>query len=279
MNGKRYIGAADLVQSAVMHAKDSSMGCRTITEQNDECPICHDTGWEFYKDEAGTERTRKCSCGLIDKRIMDRQRAYADIPEMFKRYTLQNFGTSVYKDREAIKKVSDTSVYWFRNLDSMLGDGVGLYISSHIKGSGKTRYAASVANELMNEYGYPVKFATSIQIINEIKATWNDNSTISESQLLNQLKTIKFLVLDDFGTETVKDWISERYYFIINERYVNNLPTIYTSNWHIDELKYDDRITNRILEKSIQINFPEESVRGMIAKQREMEMNNQRKEE
>jgi DNA replication protein DnaC len=39
-------------------------------------------------------------------------------------------------------------------------------------------------------------------------------------------------------------------------------------------LDYDDRITNRILEKTIQVVFPEESIRKIIAEQREREILN-----
>lgn len=250
------------------------MTSQKSTSQGEEyrCQKCDDTGWEFFTDEEGVKRTRKCSCGLIDRELMNRQRTYAEIPEAFKDYRLDSFKTSIYKDQAIIAEASKTIRYWFQNLDKMMNEGIGLYISSSTKGSGKTRMAASIANELMIENGYPVKFATSIQILTEIRSTWDKTSGTSESRLLNQLTSIKVLVLDDFGTETVKDWIGERFYHIINERYVRNLPTIYTSNKRLDKLDYDDRITNRILEKTIQVVFPEESVRTMIAIQREQEM-------
>ena len=37
---------------------------------------------------------------------------------------------------------------------------------------------------------------------------------------------------------------------------------MYTSNLSLDDLRYDDRITNRIKERTFQLPFPEESVRG-----------------
>ena len=39
----------------------------------------------------------------------------------------------------------------------------------------------------------------------------------------------------------------------------------YTSNLSLDDLRYDDRITNRIKERTFQLPFPEESVRELIA--------------
>ena len=63
-----------------------------------------------------------------------------------------------------------------------------------------------------------------------------------------------------------KAWISERFYQIINSRYMDKKVTIYTSNSGIESLGYDDRIVNRIKERSFVLPFPEESVRDKIAK-------------
>lgn len=41
--------------------------------------------------------------------------------------------------------------------------------------------------------------------------------------------------------------------------------TIFTSNYPLEKLEYDDRITNRMKEVSYLIAFPEESVREKIA--------------
>lgn len=235
-----------------------------------KCGKCHDTGYIIVRED-GHNVAKECDCGWLKDRDFERQMKFAEIPEAFKDVRMNTFHASYYKDRATINEVIRRVNYWIDNRQKMIEDGMGLYIVSDTKGSGKTRLAASIANKLMYEDGLPVKFATSIQIINEIKATWNEDG-MSESQYLNQLTRIKVLVLDDFGTENVKDWIAERVYHIVNERYVNKLPTIFTSNKTYSRLAYDDRITNRIIERSIEVSFPEESIRLMIAKQREQEM-------
>lgn len=143
---------------------------------------------------------------------------------------------------------------------------MGLYLYSNTKGSGKTRMAVSVANELIYDKKIQVKFATSLQILNEIKASWNkDGSQISESKLMNFLSTTEILIIDDFGVEKFHDWIDEKFNDIINYRYSNKKITIFTSNIKLDALRYDDRIISRIKERTFQIPFPEESVRDIIA--------------
>lgn len=91
-------------------------------------------------------------------------------------------------------------------------EGMGLYFYSNCKGSEKTRMVTSIANELIYEQNMSVKFATSVQIINEIKASWDKEEGMSEHQLLDDLAKAEVLITDDFGMETVRDWIAEKIY-------------------------------------------------------------------
>ena len=95
---------------------------------------------------------------------------------------------------------------------------------------------------------------------------------MTEHQLLDDLAKAEVLVIDDFGIETVKDWIAEKIYQIINSRYINKLITIFTSNLSVDELTYDDRITNRIREKCYMLAFPNESIRNYIGERNMAEL-------
>lgn len=243
------------------------------TEKNlkdsDVCPFCHNTGWEeVSKDGQGV--FRECRCGLRQKQIMQGRLSFAEIPETFRDIHLSAFSLDAYttvEGRKAASSACKAIKYWLDNLDTMRDRGMGLYLYSNTKGSGKTRMAASIANELIMKKGMQVKFATSVQIINEIKRSWDRENGITESNLIDFLSTTQVLVLDDFGTEQVKDWIGERFYGIINYRYVEKKITIFTSNENLASLKYDDRIINRIKERTFQIPFPEESVRENIAKE------------
>lgn len=200
---------------------------------------------------------------------MNSRLSFANIPESFNDVRISNFDETIYKYADS-KNKSHTTVkaikYWLNDFESMQERGIGLYLYSETKGSGKTRMAVSIANELIYENKIQVKFATSLQILNEIKVSWdNKDREYSESKLLDFLCATQILIIDDFGTEQAKDWIGERFYQIINSRYVDKKITIFTSNSRLDLLKYDDRITNRIKERTFQIPFPEESVRDIIA--------------
>lgn len=218
--------------------------------------------------EDGNEFYKTCSCGLHNKRIMVNRLEFANIPKAFSEYRLKTFTFSAYQNPESKSVISQACKIvkmWLDDLDNMMSEGVGLYLFSKAKGSGKTRMAASIGNELIENHNLVVKFATSTAIIQEIKNTWHGNEE-KESDLLRKLATVDVLIIDDFGTEEVKDWIGERFYQIINERYSNKKVTLFTSNEPINDLQYDERVTNRIKEMCFLVKFPEESIRENIAK-------------
>ena len=229
---------------------------------------------EEYEQD-GYTYLRECGCGERQRKIMQGKIEFASIPESFKELRLNSFATSVYKQtvsKQCIAKSCKLIKGWLDNLERMKTEGMGLYLYSQTKGSGKTRMATSIGNELIFEKHMQVKFATSLQIVNEIKACWDEESELSESTLLNYLIRSEVLILDDFGTEHIKDWIQDKFYHIINSRYVNRKITIFTSNMDLNNLKYDERITNRIKERCFVIPFPEESVREHIAEDKMHEL-------
>ena len=188
----------------------------------------------------------------------------ANIPKFYRDAHLGNFRTPIYDDQETLKLMNEIIRKWYHEFKDNYERGKGLYLWSSAKGSGKTRMAVSLMNEIMVEHGIYGYFTTSTQILTEIKRTW-DRDDVSESEILDKLTKYHILVIDDFGTEIPKDWINTRFYHIINERYNNMKLTIYTSNHNLDRLQYDERIIDRIRETAYIVPFPEESVRAKIS--------------
>lgn len=234
------------------------------TSTDSKCPQCGGTGWIRHRED-GKEYFSECECRK--KQIEESRLRFANIPATFKDMRLKNFNIAAYKDEKSKTTIRAACKYikqYMSCFEEEHQDGMGLYLYSDTKGSGKTRMAASIANELV-DMGYQVKFSLSTEIIQEIKRTWDRDNDLSESKLLDQLQETDILVVDDFGTEQVAGWINDKFYQIINNRYVDHMVTIFTSNYPLDQLEYDDRITNRMKEVSYLIAFPEESVREAIA--------------
>lgn len=239
---------------------------RSITQRgSDTCPICGGLEWVISEED---NVTVAAPCRCRKRNLMERRTRFADIPKAFREMRLGSFRVDVYREPEEKKKalVACRMVKEYLEMFREAEDkGMGLYLYSGTKGSGKTRMAASIANELMEAHDVQVKFAVSTEILAEIRRTFDKGSEYTQSQVLDAFRTAEVLVLDDFGAEKVTEWVADQFYHILNSRYVSRKVTLFTSNESLGTLKYDERITNRIKERCYQIDFPEESVREHIA--------------
>lgn len=217
---------------------------------------------------------KECECGLLERERQASKLRFATIPETYKNVMLKDFTTRFYtaENKNLAKAVADAVKFWLEHKQEMDDQGRGLYFWSDTKGSGKTMLITALANELIHNRNESVKFATSLDILDAIRKTYNRDEEETEDRLLTDLTTVKYLVVDDFGTERVTDWVGEKFYQIINKRYINKKVTFYTSNYDLKSIDYDTRITSRIRERAFTIHFPEESVREVKARQDDLKM-------
>lgn len=225
----------------------------------------------MVKETDGHEFCRECSCGYLQRYRLNGRLKFATIPKEFEGQTVDNFQTDCYStaaNRELAAMAQTIAKRYVEKFDEIQETGKGLYFYSRVKGSGKTRLAVSIANDLIEKKFIQAKFATTIQILDQIKATWGGISKNEESEqkLIHDIVSVPVLVIDDIGVEAVKDWINERFYNILNGRMIEKRVTIFTSNCKIEELNFDDRITNRIVKMALPVQFPDESIRTAIAR-------------
>ncbi|TYL60100.1 hypothetical protein FYL37_00410 [Agathobacter rectalis] len=256
----------DLIALRTKHLNDSEE-----TAPAYRCEKCRDTGWEMVKEPDGHEFCRECSCGYLQRYRLNGRLKFATIPKEFEGQTVDNFQTDCYStaaNRELAAMAKTIAKRYVEKFDEIQETGKGLYFYSRVKGSGKTRLAVSIANDLIEKKFIQAKFATTIQILDQIKATWGGISKNEESEqkLIHDIVSVPVLVIDDIGVEAVKDWINERFYNILNGRMIEKRVTIFTSNCKIEELNFDDRITNRIVKMALPVQFPDESIRTAIAR-------------
>lgn len=72
----------------------------------------------------------------------------------------------------------------------------------------------------------------------------------STSEDVKTCKEAKLLVLDDLGAELMTDWAYSTLYLIINSRFDSELPTVFTSNFSLEELGArlsDERLISRVM--------------------------------
>ena len=115
----------------------------------------------------------------------------------------------------------------------MMVDGEigGLFVYG-VRGTGKTKLAAIIANEQARA-GHPVLFASVPDLMADIRASFDGGKT---AETVQAVKETPFLVLDDLGSEKMSEWVGEQLFCIVNHRYNERLQTVVTSNYSPTEI-------------------------------------------
>lgn len=234
--------------------------------------------WELY----GTKRTitldyERCNCNnaqaywneydLKKLRILEEEKKLELMQEfsskvekiiknskMSKRnlnYKFDNFETN-----NSNKKVFDN----LKNYSEKLVNGIekkGLILAGN-NGVGKTHLACSIANKLI-ENGIPVIYGTLINLLAELRNSYDTENNISEMEIIKLYENVDLLIIDDLGKEKPSEWGLEKLFTIINSRYENNLPVIITTNYN----------QNSLLER-LSLNGEIETAKSIISRLYEM---------
>jgi DNA replication protein DnaC len=134
----------------------------------------------------------------------------------------------------------------------------GLYIRGDV-GVGKTHLACALVKKFIEE-GLDVRFYNTSDFLERLRDEFKNGVITDESSegLFRDTMNYKgILVLDDIGTEKVTDWVNERLYLIINKRYEDMLPTIFTSNCDMETFsaRLGDRFSSRVKQMTRIINL------------------------
>lgn len=226
-----------------------------------ECEYCKNKlyrktiEWELY----GTKKTitldyERCECNdaqiywneydLKKLRMLEEEKKLEIMQEFSKRveriiknskmskrnlnYKFDNFSSNTSN-----KKVLDN----LKNYSEKLVNGIekkGLVLVGN-NGVGKTHLACSIANKLI-ENGTPVIYGTLINLLAELRNSYDTDNNISEMEIIKLYENVDLLIIDDLGKEKPSEWGLEKLFTIVNSRYENNLPVIITTNYNQNAL-------------------------------------------
>lgn len=243
---RSYIRRA-LMNTSRSNLQNDTLDQIRLVELEDKCYLFENPeGREFY-----------IPSGMVSQNEVDFRKARSMIPFQFIGVNGKDFDWGIYQRN--VKKAKSYVNNFILKFEQFQEKGLGLYIYSATKGSGKTMLSCCILNEISDRYPVPVKFINSMDLLEMTKQEYKGD----KPEELRPLYTSKVLVIDDIGVQMSKDWINTVFYHLINTRYTKRLVTVYTSNVASGSLKMDDRIIDRIESTTYLVELPEVPVRQM----------------
>jgi len=185
------------------------------------CPLCDDTGWKTI-DIDGVSRVTRCDC--VRDRTVDQRLRDAHIPPRYQRCTLDSFVT--YQNEELLRAVATAR----RFCESFPVVEKGLMLIGP-PGIGKTHIAVAVLRDVVRRTGACGMYYDTRALLRDIRSTYNPVTHTAEMDVIRPVMEAELLVLDDLGAERLTDWVEETMSSIVNTRYNERRPTVFTSNY------------------------------------------------
>ena len=189
-------------------------------------------------------RLEPCVCRSGEVAQNARQRLYEmSNLDRLSHLTFENFKTSGNPKAEFVTPQEVASLQNAQDVSEEFSNTMqGWLLLEGAYGCGKTHLAAAIANAAVQR-GIPTLFITVPDLLDSLRFAYGNPETTFEARF-EEIRNADLLVMDDFGTQNATGWAQEKLFQIINYRYINNLPTVITTNLILDEI--ESRIRSRL---------------------------------
>lgn len=161
------------------------------------------------------------------------------------------------------EKVFNSVKTYVEHANECLRGNLGLYIYGE-NSTGKTYLTACMCNALI-EKGFSCIYTSIPFLLAQIQSSFNGDSNLGLAKVVNMLSDKDFVFIDDLGKEFIgrqggmnSGKFAERVLLeVLNARYNNGLPVIFSSNYSLEEFAtkfgLDPAIIERVNEMSTRV--------------------------
>lgn len=223
---------------------ESRPGDYTDAEGILHCRVCHEPRTGVVATRTGEKVThpRMCAC---DRRYWDEENARQ--AEKKRRKHIQELRRLLPRgvqdctfeaDDSPGSPISITCRKYVKAWPEMYKRGDGIIFFGSV-GTGKTYYAACIANALI-DMERRVLFTTVPDLVSRMSVFSDDRD-----EIISELCAANLVVLDDLGAERDTEFAIEQVFALVSAREQAHKPTIYTTNLSMDELRQCENIRRR----------------------------------
>jgi DNA replication protein DnaC len=186
------------------------------------CPFgaCDGTGFVLDDD---SNVARPCRCreqriALARSKSLDHE-----IPKKFQHVGFDRFPVTEM-DPGLVRGVRS----YCARIDEMIDKGQGIWFSGE-RGTGKTTLAMLISQHALRAHR-SVAIYTAPRLLAEIRNTFEDDAKQSYDQLMNRLRAVELLHIEDLAVARTTEWVLEQFYTVVNDRYQDEKAVLFTAD-------------------------------------------------
>ncbi len=228
-------------------------------EGRPDCPVCGGLGYtrlDVSTADPKFGRVVPCECLELKNRERQSSRLYrVSHMDGLQQFTFANFRSDGRGELENGQQASlELALARAKDFATSME---GWLVLQGGYGCGKTHLSAAIANVAVSN-GVPTLYLTVPDLLDWLRSSFDDNSSGFEERF-GQIREVRLLVLDDFGTQSGSPWAQEKLYQIVNHRYMLRLPTVFTTNLSLSEIeaRIRSRLTDKQLATHVMIDAPD----------------------
>jgi len=173
-----------------------------------------------------------CDCGLQERavRVLERAR----IPKRYEHCDFESYITDLTDGKtwsaQHSRSMTQAKLLTQGFVQEYPGAAQKGLLLMGPSGVGKTHLGVAALKELIKR-GHAGLFCDYRELLKEIQASYNPASESTEMGILEPIRTVEILVLDDLGASKPSDWVRDIVGIVLNARYNENLTTVITTNY------------------------------------------------